>query len=205
VRLSDISVILLVGLLSLATLLAVISNLRWLIEKVFSKPKTREVAKTMDMAMKQMITYDPTPVLVDLLESHPHVLSQIKIEKILADCSPFDKEVFNKKRGASFIWYWIVELIQNHSLVNNNQFAYLVGRFDPSKKEQISDLQAWFFPTPEEALECAITSLKTGQGQTEPNQGLYDFLNDQLDQGRKRRSYPDHKFLNLPDSKNINE
>jgi len=188
-------------LFALAMLLAVISNVTWLIKKVFFQPKTSEVAKTLDLAMKQMSIYDPPPVLVRLLESHPQVFSQIKIKKILADCSPYDKEVFNQNRVASFIWYWIVELIQNHSQVNYKQFAYIVGWFDPVIKEQVSHLRAWFFPTSEEALDCAITSLDLGKrNKLLPNQKLYDFLKSQLNQGRKLRRYPDQSLINPPDS-----
>ena len=184
-------------LFALAMLLAVISNVTWLIKKVFFQPKTSEVAKTLDLAMKQMSRYDPTPVLTRLLESHPQVFSQIKFKKILADCSPYDEEVFYQDCVPSLYYFWIVELFQSHSQENNERFAYIVGWFD---SRLISHLQAWFFPTSEEALACAITSLEIGKGQTEPNQELYDFLNNQLNQGRKLRSYPDQSLINPPDS-----
>jgi hypothetical protein len=87
-------------------------------------------------------------------------------------------------------WYWIVELIENQSVENDNQFAYVLGWFDPGLREPVTHLRAWFFPSYEEALTCAITSLDLGSGKTEPNQKLYKFLEEKIVQGKRIRTSP---------------
>ena len=132
----------------------------------------------------QRTSYDPDWVLRHLLNFHPEFLAQ-NIKQVLADCAPYDEEVYDPI--FAFTWVWIVELLPSRSQEKDDRYTYVIGWFDPRLWEPVTHLQAWFFTSPEEALACAKSSMIIGKGKTTPNQKLYDFLKTQLDQGKMVR------------------
>ena len=138
----------------------------------------------------QMKSYDPDWVLRLLLKTHPEYFAQRDIKKVLADCIPHDETRVKQSRVVSYDWYWIVELLPDHSLENEKRFVYIVGWFDPQLWEPVTHLKAWFFLTKEDALSCAIKGLENGKWKREPDRRLYDFLGTQIIDGEKIKRNP---------------
>jgi hypothetical protein len=128
----------------------------------------------------QMKSYDPDWVLRYLLQLHPQFFAQREIKQVLASCVPHEKEVYDKDRFFSFNWYWIVELTPGHANERALRYAYVAGWFDPRLWEPTTHLQVWFFSSPNEALQCAVTPMKIGGRHTRPNKRLYEFLSKGL-------------------------
>jgi len=128
----------------------------------------------------QMQSYDPDWVLRYLLQLHDQFFAPREMKRVLAYCVPHEKEVYAQDRFFSFNWFWIVELLPGFSKEIGLRFAFVAGWFDPRLWEPTTHLHVWFFSTPNEALECAITRMEVGKGYIKPNKRLYEFLSKQL-------------------------
>jgi hypothetical protein len=159
----------------------------FLIEKFFGSVIPKLFPKI--IRRRKLRFYNPDLVLKELLSQHPAKFSYRDIVEVLADCIPFEKEVY-ANGNSSFNWHWILKL---HPMVWDKviyRYAYARGWFDPRLWEPTTAFSSWLFKTPDEALRCAITAMKVGKGITKPNHRLYDFLMTQIKDGRKTREYP---------------
>ena len=181
-----ILVILLITTLFLLTAL-IVAPVAFLIEKFFGSVLPKLFPEF--FRRRKLRFYNPDLVLKELLSQHPAKFSYRDIVEVLADCVPFEKEVYGNGYY-SFNWHWILKL---HPMVWDKdiyRYAYATGWFDPRLWEPTTALDSWLFRTPDEALKCVITAMKGGRGITKPNQRLHDFLLTQIKDGRKTREYP---------------
>lgn len=184
--LAVILVILLITTLFLLIAL-IVAPVAFLIEKFFGSVIPKLFPNF--FRRRKLRFYNPDRVLKELLSQHPSKFSYPDIVEVLADCVPFEKEVYNNGHS-SFDWHWILKL---RPMVWHNEihhYAYARGWFDPRLWEPTTAFDSWIFRTPDEALRCVITAMKVGKGITKPNQRLYDFLMTQIKDGRKTREYP---------------
>lgn len=181
-----ILVILLITTLFLLTAL-IVAPVAFLIEKFFGSVLPKLFPEF--FRRRKLRFYNPDLVLKELLSQHPAKFSYRDIVEVLADCVPFEKEVYGNGYY-SFNWHWILKL---HPMVRHKdiyRYAYATGWFDPRLWEPTTALDSWLFRTPDEALKCVITAMKGWRGITKPNQRLHDFLLTQIKDGRKTREYP---------------
>jgi len=188
----------------------ILASIIWLIKKTSPssaaapKPPRRSILANTELRLlakdqSQTTSYNPDWVLRHLLKIHPQFFAPRDIKRVLADCIPHDEVCCKQGQVVSFNWYWIVELLENHLAENDNQFAYVLGWFDPRLWEPCTHLHAWFFSTPEEALDCATASLDVGKGKTKPDQKLFDYLKSQLDRGEKAKRKPENYWKSVSD------
>ena len=181
-----ILVILLITTLFLLIAL-IVAPVAFLIEKFFGSVIPRLFAD--DIRRRKLRFYNPDRVLKELLSQHPSKFSYPDIVEVLADCVPFEKEIY-RNDYSSFDWHWILKL---RPMVWHNEihrYAYARGWFDPRLWEPTTAFDSWLFRTSGEALRCVITPIKVRKGITKPNHRLYDFLLTQIKDGRKTREYP---------------
>ena len=166
---------------------AIVAPVAFLIEKFFGSILPKLFPDF--FRRRKLRFYNPDLVLKELLSQHPSKFSYPDIVEVLADCVPFEKEVYSNGHS-SFDWHWILKLrpIVWHNTIYS--YAYARGWFDPRLWEPTTAFDSWLFRTPDEALRCVITAMKVGKGITKPNHSLYDFLMTQIMDGRKTRQYP---------------
>ena len=165
----------------------IVAPVAFLIEKFFGRVIPKLFPEI--IRHRKLRFYNPDLVLKELLSQHPAKFSYRDIVEVLADCVPFEKEVY-ANGNSSFNWHWILKL---HPMVWHKDiygYAYARGWFDPRLWEPTTAFDSWIFRTPDEALRCVITAMKVGRGITKPNHRLYDFLMTQIKDGRKTREYP---------------
>jgi hypothetical protein len=187
----------------------VLGSILWLIQRKshLNKPAREQrmpdpswnEARALRKDPSQMKSFDPDWVLRLLLKTHPEYFAQRGIKQVMADCVPHDETQVKHGRVVSYGWYWIVELLPDHSLENEKRFVYLVGWFDPQLWEPVTHLKAWFFLSREDALSCAITGLENGKWKREPDQKLHDFLKTQIIRGEKIRRNPQNCWAQVSD------
>ena len=183
----------------------ILGSILWFINRKSNLTKTTRVNKipypawneirALSKDPSQMKSYNPDWVLRHLLKIHPEYFAQRDIKQVLADCVPHDEERVKVGRVVSYDWYWIVELLPGHFRENERCFVFLLGWFDPQLQEPRTFLEAWFFPTQEDVLTPAIKGLEEGRLKRKPDPGLYEFLFEQIKQGKKVGRNPQNYWL----------
>ena len=181
-----ILVILLITILFLLIAL-IVAPVAFLIEKFFGSVIPKLFPNF--FRRRKLRFYNPDRVLKELLSQYPAKFSYPDIVEVLADCVPFEKEVYSNGHS-SFDWHWVLKLRPMVWDKDIYRYAYARGWFDPRLWEPTTALDSWLFRTPDEALRCVITAMKVGRGITKSNQRLYDFLMTQIKDGKKTREYP---------------
>lgn len=166
----------------------IVAPVAFLIEKFFGSVIPKLFPNI--IRRRKLRFFNPDLVLKELLSQHPAQFSHPDIVEILADCVPFEKEVY-RDGHSSFNWHWIIKLRPIVWRGDIHRYAYARGWFDPRLWEPTTAFNSWLFGTPDEALRCVITALKVGKGITKLNHKLYDFLMTQIKHGRKTRQYLD--------------